>query len=139
MSLVEGEIAGAAAVGRPADRRQLVRLRRERRFQRLYGELFAARPGLVELADAATVVCRCEEATRADVDAALARGATTAAMAKSLSRCGMGPCQGRVCGPIVAQLVEQSTGVAQVPLTARPPLVPVPLASLAGALAEPTP
>lgn len=131
MSLVEGDLAGAGAAGHalgttlPPSAGRLAAHRRERRFQRLYGGLFAARPGLTRLADPDTVVCRCEEVRRADVDAAIAAGAGTAALVKSVTRCGMGPCQGRVCLPIVEQLVTAATGHPPAPGTARAPLVPV--------------
>jgi D-hydroxyproline dehydrogenase subunit alpha len=131
MSLLEGDLAGAGAAAhalgaaRQPTARQLAGYRRERRFQRLYGALFAPRPGLTHLAEPDTVVCRCEEVRRAEIDAAATAGAGTAALVKSLTRCGMGPCQGRVCLPIVEQLVAAATGRPPARGTARAPLVPV--------------
>jgi hypothetical protein len=131
MSLVEGDLAGAGAaahalgVGRQPAAAQLAAHRRERRFQRLYGTLFAPRPGLTQLAEPDTVVCRCEEVRRAEIDAAVAAGAGAAPLVKSLTRCGMGACQGRVCLPIVEQLVTGATGRPPAAGTARAPLVPV--------------
>jgi len=133
LSLVEGDVAGAAAachaLGREPVRhtaRQRAALARERRFQRLYAALFAARPGLTGLPRPDTVVCRCEETTRGEIDAAIAAGARTTALVKSTTRCGMGPCQGRICLPLVEQLTATATGVPPVPVTARAPLVPIP-------------
>jgi bacterioferritin-associated ferredoxin len=132
MALREGEVAGAAAAhhalgrDRPAGARQPAALRRERRFQRLYGLLYAPRPGLTAPIRPDTVVCRCEGTRRAEIDAAVAAGARTTPLVKSLTRCGMGPCQGRVCLPIVEQLTAAATGRAPVPHTARAPVVPVP-------------
>lgn len=133
LSVLEGELAGLGAVAyalqrqqRPG-RRRLAALRRERRFQRLYGTIFALRRGLAELATAETVVCRCEEVTRASVGAAIAAGARTASSIKAVTRCGMGPCQGRICLPAISQL----TAAAGPPPEARAPLVPVPFEAVA--------
>jgi NAD(P)H-nitrite reductase large subunit len=133
MSLAEGEMAGVAAAGhalgtprppRPAGESSA--LTRERRFQRLYGALFGPRPGLAAYARPDTVVCRCEEVPRGAVEAAIAAGARTAPLVKSRTRCGMGPCQGRMCLPAVEQLTAAATGLAPVPPTGRAPLVPIP-------------
>jgi hypothetical protein len=56
---------------------------------------------------------------------AIAAGAGTGALVKSVTRCGMGPCQGRVCLPIVEQFITATTGRPPAPGTARAPLVPV--------------
>jgi NADPH-dependent 2,4-dienoyl-CoA reductase/sulfur reductase-like enzyme len=127
MSLAEGELAGLAAAGHAHDDAVPATLRRERRFQQLYGALFAARPGLADLTTADTIVCRCEDVPRSAIDAAVAAGARTPAMVKSVTRCGMGPCQGRLCRPVVEQLTGAPPGE---PPTARPPLVPVPFEAM---------
>jgi hypothetical protein len=49
--------------------------------------------------------------------------------AKLQTRCGMGPCQGRICGPIVETLFGARNE------SIRPPLFPLPLAALAAELA----
>ena len=53
---------------------------------------------------------------------------------KIVTRCGMGPCQGRMCGPALAEIMAadleitpDQTGL----LTIRPPLKPVPLEEIA--------
>jgi NAD(P)H-nitrite reductase large subunit len=146
LALLEGRLAGLAAANRvkgdqPVHLAEIKGLQsalaREQRFQRLYGDLFTPGPGLDELAEADTVICRCEEVTRAQVNQAIQQGADTLEAVKALTRCGMGGCQGRVCGPVVAPVVarelEQSrpaTGQFRV----RPPLFPIPLAAF-----EPTP
>jgi thioredoxin reductase len=137
MSLVEGEIAGISAaayitgVPRCASRELMIRHRRERRFQAMYGSMFTPGAGIDSMATDETLVCRCESVTAGTLDAARARGATSPANAKSITRVGMGACQGRVCGPIVAgrlgYAAESST-----PFTARPPLVPIPFAAVVG-------
>ena len=144
LSQIEGQIAGLAAAAQMrnpldsaeiADRIERLRpaLRRERRFQRLYAQLFTPGPGLDELPQTDTVICRCEGVTRAELSDAVHKGADTLDAVKSLTRCGMGNCQGRVCGPLVAALVAGETGQprAEVGLfRVRPPVFPVPLAAL---------
>lgn len=140
---VEGEIAGLAAAGRiqgqPERAERAIRklgkaLERERRFQTMYAELFTPEPGLYELAKADTILCRCEEVTLGQVQEAVALGQTSSNEVKMVTRCGMGECQGRMCGQLVARAVAKAAGksVAQVGLlTPRPPLFPIPIADLA--------
>lgn len=60
----------------------------------------------------ATIVCRCEEVTAGQVRQAARLGATGPNQAKAYLRCGMGPCQGRLCGPTVAALIAAERGIA---------------------------
>ncbi len=109
------------------------RLARKERFRASLAPLYAVGPGLYELTTPQTVVCRCEEVTRAQLDAAIASTADVNVI-KSYTRAGMGLCQGRNCRRQVAALLAASTGtpIAGVPAaTPRPPARPVPLAALA--------
>ncbi|KIC22959.1 MULTISPECIES: FAD/NAD(P)-dependent oxidoreductase [unclassified Leisingera] len=54
-----------------------------------------------------TLVCRCEEQTLADLREGFNQGARDPNALKSLTRCGMGPCQGRQCGHMVTGLLSQ--------------------------------
>ena len=81
-----------------------------------------------------TIVCRCEEVTAGQVREMVALGCTGPNQTKFFSRSGMGPCQGRMCGATVAQLISSERGVSVAEAGAyriRPPLKPVPLAALA--------
>ncbi len=85
-----------------------------------------------------TVLCRCEEVTAGRVRAAVALGAQGPNQLKAFLRAGMGPCQGRVCGPAVHALMADARGVAPEglePLRTRFPTKPVTVGELA-ALAE---
>jgi D-hydroxyproline dehydrogenase subunit alpha len=62
------------------------------------------------LADAATVICRCEEITRGEIDAVLADGSPTIGEVKRRTRCGMGRCQGRYCAPLLAEHLAETQG-----------------------------
>jgi len=142
LAQVEGEIAGIAAAARTghgadgaekAIRRLDPMLARERRFQRMYAALFTPGPGLYEWSRDDTILCRCEEVTQADVRRAVALGADSANEVKAITRCGMGDCQGRMCGQLVAHCIARETGrpVAEAGLfPPRPPIFPVPIVAL---------
>ena len=59
-----------------------------------------------------TVVCRCEEITAQQVIATAKLGCPGPNQMKSFLRCGMGPCQGRLCGLTVTELIARERGVA---------------------------
>lgn len=95
LALVEGQIAGLAAVGQATAARKLFGERRKaRRFEWMLSRTFRLRPELRDLPAAETIVCRCE-----DVPYSRLREQRSWRGAKLQTRCGMGPCQGRVCGP----------------------------------------
>jgi thioredoxin reductase len=124
LALLEGELAGASAAGTAADLSSL-RSRRVRAagFATILEDLFGHRPGLDTLADKDTVLCRCEDVTAGEVDAV---EATSPAALKIMTRCGQGPCQGRVCDRLVAGRL----GGTPARFTARAPLKPIPLSVL---------
>jgi D-hydroxyproline dehydrogenase subunit alpha len=145
-ALLEGQIAGLAAaaflgragLGQESALRGLARrLERERAFQRLYSSLFAPELGLYELAQPDTLICRCEGVTLGDLQAAVREnGAASFVEAKNITRCGMGECQGRVCGQMIPQIISRLSGVSpeQVGSNApRPPLFALPLHRLRAA------
>ncbi len=57
------------------------------------------------------IACRCEEATGAAVREAARMGAAGPNQLKAFLRCGMGPCQGRMCGPTITETIAQERGV----------------------------
>ncbi len=113
-------------------RAALARTRRGRRFLDL---LYKPAPQFLAPPRDETIVCRCEEVTAGQVrDAAKRLGVTGPNQMKAFLRCGMGPCQGRLCGPTVVELIAQANGTS--PAEAgycrlRPPVKPVTLAELA--------
>ena len=121
LSLVEGEIAGLAAAGKRDEAKKLFGARAKgREFARILERTFALREELRELAQAETLVCRCE-----DVSFERLRCYESWRAAKLQTRCGMGPCQGRVCGPAVEFLFGWKVE------SVRPPILPVRVESLA--------
>ncbi|SEC52943.1 Thioredoxin reductase [Amycolatopsis tolypomycina] len=101
----EGAVAGWAAAGKTPGRALLKRRDHARAFARRLAAAHpvgAAWPGWLR---ADTVVCRCEETTYGDLKTAAADPAMPGPHALKLgTRAGLGPCQGRMCGPAVAEL-----------------------------------
>ena len=48
------------------------------------------------------IICRCEDVTLSEVRELIQQGYTTLEEIKRVARCGMGPCQGKTCGPLIA-------------------------------------
>lgn len=81
-----------------------------------------------------TIVCRCEEVTAGELRRMAGLGCTGPNQAKAFSRCGMGPCQGRMCALTAAQVLAHAAGrpVAQAGVfRVRPPVKPVTVGELA--------
>lgn len=81
-----------------------------------------------------TIVCRCEEITAGDIRRAVEVGATGPNQLKAYLRTGMGPCQGRLCGLTITELMAQARGVTPEEIGAprlRAPVKPITLAELA--------
>lgn len=120
LALVEGAIAGHAAVGNLQAAKQLwPRRARWQGFAKALNSAFALDPRLKSLAQPDTLVCRCE-----DVPYAALTGHSDWREAKLASRCGMGACQGRVCGGAVQHLFGWQ------PPAPRPPFSPARIETL---------
>jgi NADPH-dependent 2,4-dienoyl-CoA reductase/sulfur reductase-like enzyme len=117
-ALVQGAVAGLACAGQSTSA-----LRRKsataRKFAASLEKAFRLRPELRSLASPETIVCRCEDVTYENL--ASRNGWTDA---KLQTRCGMGPCQGRICGPATQTIFGWT------PKSIRPPLTPVPVSAL---------
>jgi NADPH-dependent 2,4-dienoyl-CoA reductase/sulfur reductase-like enzyme len=115
-ALVEGAIAGMAAAGLAPSPGMAAARGGHRTFAARMDEAFALRPEVRALADASTTICRCEGVPYGALDPSW-----SARQAKLYTRIGMGPCQGRVCGPIMECLHGWS------PQEPRPPIFPTPV------------
>jgi thioredoxin reductase len=121
LALIEGQIAGLAVTGRTSEAQALFSKReRFRRFARLLDETFCLRSELRSLPSAGTLICRCE-----DVSYSRLREHPSWRSAKLHTRCGMGPCQGRICGPATQFLFKWN------PESVRPPVFPARVEHLA--------
>jgi NAD(P)H-nitrite reductase large subunit len=54
-------------------------------------------------------ICRCEDITLEEIEKAIEDGCTTLDEIKQFLRCGMGPCQGRICMPQIAEILSKKT------------------------------
>jgi D-hydroxyproline dehydrogenase subunit alpha len=121
-ALVEGQIAGNAAAGAKDKAKDLFGARASwHQFGAALARTFALRPELAGMAEEDTIVCRCE-----DVPMARLREFKGWREAKLHTRCGMGACQGRVCGPAAKVLLGWNA------TSVRPPVAPAKIESLIG-------
>jgi NADPH-dependent 2,4-dienoyl-CoA reductase/sulfur reductase-like enzyme len=120
LSLIEGKIAGLVAAGEQAKARNLFGERRKfSRFAIRMERTFSLRPELRSVPDD-TLLCRCE-----DVSIGRVRAHRSWREAKLHTRCGMGPCQGRVCGGAASFVFGWQTE------SVRPPVFPAQVAHMA--------
>ncbi len=127
-ALAEGQVAGCAAAGRSPRRGPVAAARRGRRHAAALDRAFRLREELRSLPRPDTIVCRCE-----DVLTAALTAAGSAREAKLAVRAGMGPCQGRVCGPALQYLFGWESDTVRVPIS------PVSIGTLAAIDAEAPP
>ena len=110
-------------------------LARHRRFREFLDLTFEPGPAARRPSDPAVVVCRCEEVTVAEVERVVAHGCPGPNQAKAFTRCGMGPCQGRMCATAVSEMfagrLHADVGMVG-HYRIRPPVKPVTVGELAG-------
>ncbi|WP_458127662.1 FAD-dependent oxidoreductase [Pseudomonas sp. Z2-11] len=120
LALVEGAIAGHAAVGdTPAAERLWPGRARWQGFARALNTAFALDAHLKNLPQRDTLVCRCEDVAYGELS-----DFENWREAKLASRCGMGACQGRVCGAALEHLLGWT------PPAPRPPFSPARIETL---------
>ena len=136
-AISKGELAGMDIARRlkflsePAAERQ-IKPAKQRLFKALaprgfVDAFFAPKKGLFAVADD-VLVCRCEGVTAGQIRQAVKEGCEDVNEIKLRTRCGMGPCQGRMCGSALAEIAAASleTEVPHVgALSIRPPVRPV--------------
>jgi NADPH-dependent 2,4-dienoyl-CoA reductase/sulfur reductase-like enzyme len=118
-ALAAGAIAGSSAAGAAPPERAAAVLAREKQLAARMDEAFGLRQELRALCDEDTIVCRCEDVSRGRI-----APHPDARAAKLHTRAGMGPCQGRVCGPALEFLFGWTQE------TVRPPVLPARVGTL---------
>jgi thioredoxin reductase len=138
VGLEQGRLAGLGAAIDAGVLREASAEQRARPIRRRLARHSVAdpgpRPGLYALADADTLVCRCEDVTVRQIADVLFDGSLEPAPAIAETRAGMGSCQGRNCASHIAAVISHHAGqpIQRVPsITPRPPVVPLPLGALA--------
>ncbi len=151
LASAEGRVAGTAAAHHalaagipPVVAADVAEVVKGRRFAGALARAYPVREGWRSWSTQETVVCRCEEVTRGDIEGAVVeRGVHDGRALKLTSRAGLGLCQGRVCSRTVAALAAgqydvPKAGQDDVPKAEmkRPIAVPVRLRDLADAQEE---
>jgi octopine oxidase subunit A len=137
-----GRLAAIAAIRSlgaqlpPAEEEKATRasLRRFERGRAFLDLIFRPRPQFRQ-PRGETLVCRCEEVRSAQIIDTVALGCPGPNQMKAFLRCGMGPCQGRLCGLTVTELMARARGIKPDEIgyyRLRPPVKPITLAELAG-------
>ncbi|MEC9475792.1 MAG: FAD-dependent oxidoreductase [Planctomycetota bacterium] len=96
-ALVSGQVAGIVAAGQTPPAELLRRLRSHRRWGMALESAHQLRSEVVQLGSADDLICRCE-----DVSLSTVEGIESLRQARMQCRIAMGPCQGRVCVPILS-------------------------------------
>jgi NADPH-dependent 2,4-dienoyl-CoA reductase/sulfur reductase-like enzyme len=107
----------------------------ERAIRPFLDALYRPAPSVLAPAEDDVIACRCEEVTVGQIRRAVRLGVPGPNQLKAFTRCGMGPCQGRICGPIVSAVIAQARGlpIAEIgTYRQRAPYKPI----MVGALAE---
>ena len=103
VAIAEGQLAAASVLQalrqQPVPPRAIAARRSQRRAADSMLRAFPVLPGLFDLADDETVVCRCEDVTVRELRDARELYGSGARAIKMGCRAGMGPCQARICGP----------------------------------------
>jgi NADPH-dependent 2,4-dienoyl-CoA reductase/sulfur reductase-like enzyme len=108
---------------------------RERAIRPFLDALYRPTDSVLDPADE-IVVCRCEEITAGQIRRAVRLGAQGPNQVKAFVRCGMGPCQGRLCGPVASTVIAHERGLSVAEIGAfrpRAPYKPITVGALAGA------
>ena len=110
-------------------------LAREQALRPFLDALYRPDPSVLVPPGEDTIACRCEEVTVGRIRHAVRLGAPGPNQLKAFTRCGMGPCQGRICGPIVSAVIaaERRVPIAEVgAYRPRAPYKPITVGAIAG-------
>ena len=80
-----------------------------------------------------TIICRCEDITLGKLRSWIKSGFSSPSVLKRATRCGMGTCQGRTCGPLIYDILAAYAPTARTEglFSVRVPVKPVSLGALA--------
>jgi bacterioferritin-associated ferredoxin len=79
------------------------------------------------------IVCRCEDVALEEIENLIEDGVEDVEEIKRFLHVGMGPCQGKNCGKLIAKIVRDKTGKAsRESFKARPPAVALRMGTILG-------
>ena len=141
---IEGRLAGLAIAAKlerlsESERDRLARpqwraLSHERRARAFLDRLYQPARAMLAPRDSATVICRCENVRVGELRDAIKLGCSGPNQLKAFTRCGMGPCQGRLCGHAVVETIADACGVTPERVgyyRVRPPIKPITIGEIA--------
>nr|WP_163502148.1 NAD(P)/FAD-dependent oxidoreductase [Halomonas socia] len=142
-SEIEGRLAAATAakdagISEGAAHSIARAMRRKLAWKKMAGRaaarLMAIKPKMAKDIPGDCIVCRCEDVHRYDIEAAIDNGAKDVNQVKAWTRCGMGPCQGRMCRESAAEIIASRVGSREAVgvWTSRAPLKPINVSELIG-------
>jgi NADPH-dependent 2,4-dienoyl-CoA reductase/sulfur reductase-like enzyme len=127
-------LAQGSGTAGPSEQGVQQALRRQLTGRAFLDTLYQPAPQFRIPQDDGTIVCRCEEVTAGRIREMVKIGCEGPNQMKSFLRCGMGPCQGRLCGLTVTEMIAAARGVAPGAVgyyRLRAPVKPITLAELA--------
>ena len=106
-----------------------VKLKKFEKFGKSMAKLMTPPSSLIQNITDDTIICRCEDIKRGEIEKAIKSGAIEINQLKAWTRCGMGPCQGRTCEDTIARIMADHVGDRQtVGMFARKiPIKPIPM------------
>jgi len=140
----KGRIAGMTAVrdlNMMSSKKYKVKIKSERttlkkneNFGKAAVILMKFRSELIQTITSETIVCRCEDVYRSEIDEAIESGARDMNQLKAWTRCGMGPCQGRTCSEAIEAILASKVGSRELAgqWTGRTPFRPIPIDQIIG-------
>jgi NADPH-dependent 2,4-dienoyl-CoA reductase/sulfur reductase-like enzyme len=120
-----GALAGERA-------RALRDLQRHRAFQDALWRVYAPASSRPVVIAPAALLCRCESVAAGAVDGLVGEGVGDLGAVKRASRLGMGACQARYCGPLLAARLDPHGRADPPGFAPRPPFKPIPISAIAG-------
>ncbi len=138
-SLIEGELAALSLLNslnliKEGDKSRLKSLVNKRKkalnYAKYFNTVYSIPLKLYSLIYDETIICRCENINMKKIREAIELGPANMNFVKTFTRAGMGNCQGRICGPIIENIIKSLKAKAPEPSTTRRPLKPILIGNL---------
>lgn len=130
---LSGKIATLEALNLPIPYHLKSKLAKEKQFRSFIDAVYPP-IGNAVLANDATLICRCESVSKGEMVTAIAYTGTDPNRLKTNLRCGMGPCQGRMCSLSIEAIISSTSGEDKNSIglhRLRNPIVPITFRDLA--------
>jgi thioredoxin reductase/bacterioferritin-associated ferredoxin len=117
-SFVEGKLAAVSILEKlgkkirsDTDVRELLRMQKQQlAYAAFLNQLCQVPLSAYEAIEDEVLICRCEGVSMGEIRKQITRGFVTSGSLKKATRCGMGRCQGRICQPVLFDILLALTG-----------------------------